>query len=58
MNQVPSGPEESTPKMVRFCALCGEREDNPTRSQWCDPDPAGTDYPYMHRWGNPQEVKS
>jgi hypothetical protein len=42
----------------RFCAICGEREDSPYRSQWCEPDPVGTDYPYMHRWGNPQEVKS
>ncbi len=43
-------------KHVRFCILCGERDDNPARSQWCDPDPVGTDYPYMHRWGSAERV--
>ncbi len=42
---------------VRFCILCGEREDNPARTRWCDPDPVDPDgRPYQHRWGNPEDV--
>lgn len=42
--------------MVKFCSLCGEREDNPDRTAWCDEDPLTNRRYGPHLWGHPQKV--
>lgn len=43
---------------VRFCGLCGEREDSPFLTRWCEsPEPDGTMYRRQgHLWNPPAEI--
>lgn len=48
--------EHGEPKMVRFCSICGEREDSPFLTRWCD-DWSYTEQPRgTHVWGHPKKV--
>lgn len=44
--------------MVRFCGLCGERDDSPFLTRWCEyPEPDGTMREYGHAWNPPVEMR-
>lgn len=45
-----------TDKFVRFCCICGEREDSPFLTRWCE-DWSYTEQPRgTHAWGQPRRL--